>query len=142
MASRGLNKLFLIGHVGRDPELRYLPSGKAVTSFSLAVGRVTGSGERRQEETEWFRVVAWDRLAETCSEFLRKGSRIYLEGRLQTRTYTDREGVERKAVEVVAGELLMLDGRPAATAEPPAAGSEAAPAVPAPDDTDIDDIPF
>ena len=78
MASRGLNKLFLIGRVGRDVELRYLPSGKAVASFSLAVGRVTGSGERRQEETEWFRVVAWDRLAETCSEFLRKGSRIFV----------------------------------------------------------------
>ncbi len=142
MASRGLNKLFLIGRVGRDVELRYLPSGKAVASFSLAVGRVTGSGERRQEETEWFRVVAWERLAETCSEFLRKGSRIYLEGRLQTRTYTDREGIARKTVEVVAGVLLMLDGRPAATAEPATAGSEPAPDVPAPDDTDIDDIPF
>jgi single-strand DNA-binding protein len=78
VATRGLNKLHLIGYLGRDPAMRYTPAGKAVTNFSLAVGRVTGGGEQRQEETEWFRVVAWDKLGEACNEYLRKGSRVYV----------------------------------------------------------------
>jgi single-strand DNA-binding protein len=112
MASRGLNKVQLIGNLGRDPEMRYTPSGKAVTNFSVAVGRVTRDpGGENREETEWFRIVAWDRLAETCSQYLKKGSKVYVEGRLQSRKYNDKDGVERTSVEVVINEMMMLDSR-------------------------------
>lgn len=114
MAGRGLNKVMIVGNLGRDPELRYTPSGKAVVNFTVAVGRITGSGENRTEETEWFRVSAWERLAETCNEYLRKGSKVYIEGRLQSRKYTDKDGVERTSVEIVANDMLMLDSRNAA----------------------------
>ena len=112
MATRGLNKVQIIGNLGRDPEMRYTPAGKAVTNFTVAVGRVTRdpNGDNH-EETEWFRVVAWDRLAETCQQYLKKGSKVYIEGRLQTRKYTDREGAERTSVEVVANDMMMLDSR-------------------------------
>lgn len=113
MASRGLNKVMIIGNLGRDPELRYTQNGKAVASFSVAVGRVGRDPQgERVDETEWFRVVAWERLGETCGEFLKKGAKVYIEGRLQSRKYQDRDGQERTAVEVVAQEMLMLDGRP------------------------------
>jgi single-strand DNA-binding protein len=112
MATRGLNRVQIIGNLGRDPEMRYTPAGKAVTNFTVAVGRVTRdpNGDTH-EETEWFRVVAWDRLAETCQQYLKKGSKVYIEGRLQTRKYTDREGAERTSVEVVANDMMMLDSR-------------------------------
>jgi len=104
-----MNKIMLIGNLGRDPEMNYTPSGAAVTRFSLAVNRVSRnpSGER-QEETEWFNIVAWRQLAETCSQYLKKGQKVYIEGRLQTRRYNDRNGVERTAVEVIANEMEML----------------------------------
>jgi single-strand DNA-binding protein len=140
MASRGLNKVQIIGNLGRDPELRYTPAGKAVANFTVAVNRVTGTGEQRQEETEWFRVVAWERLAETCQQYLEKGARVYLEGRLQSRKYTDKDGVERTSVEIVANEMLMLDGRAAAGEAPVAAGAGRS-GVAAADDAG-DDLPF
>jgi len=123
MASRGLNKVQIIGNLGRDPEMRHTPSGKPVANFTVAVGRVgrDQAGER-SEETEWFRVVAWEKLAETCGQYLKKGSKVYLEGRLQSRTYTDKDGVERTSVEVIASELLMLDGRPGGEAAEESAG--------------------
>jgi single-strand DNA-binding protein len=112
MAGRGLNKVQIIGNLGRDPELRYTSTGKAISNFTVAVGRVgRDQAGNRTEETEWFRVVAWDKLAETCNEYLKKGMKVYIEGRLQTRKYTDREGAERTAVEVVANEMMMLDSR-------------------------------
>ncbi len=112
MAGRGLNKVMIIGNLGKDPEMKYTPSGKAITTFSVAVGRVsrTPEGENR-DETEWFRVVAWDKLAETCNQYLRKGSKVYVEGRLQTRTWKDNNGQDQKMVEVVANEMQMLDSR-------------------------------
>lgn len=110
--SRGLNKVLLIGHLGRDPEMRYTPSGRPVTSFSLATSRnwTTAEGERRSE-TEWFNIVAWGSLAEICSQYLKKGSQVYIEGRLQTRRWEDEEGNKRSATEVVAREMIMLGER-------------------------------
>lgn len=110
--SRGLNKVMLIGRLGRDPEMRYTPTGKPVTSFSVATSRtwVTADGERR-EATEWFNVVAWRELAEICHQHLGKGSRVYIEGRLQTRSWEGSDGQKHYRTEVVADEMIMLDQR-------------------------------
>jgi single-strand DNA-binding protein len=104
-----LNKIMLIGNLGRDPELNVTAEGTPVTKFSLAVSRnyTTKSGERK-EETEWFNIVAWEKLAETCERYLHKGSKVYIEGRLTQRKYTDREGVQRTAVDVIASAMEML----------------------------------
>ena len=104
-----MNKIMLIGNLGRDPEMNYTPDGTAVAKFSLAVNRTTksASGERR-EETEWFNIVAWRQLAETCSTYLKKGQKVFIEGRLTTRKYTDRNGIERMAIDVVASDMEML----------------------------------
>jgi single-strand DNA-binding protein len=104
-----MNKIMLIGNLGRDPEMSYTNNGTAVTRFSLAVNRVskTPTGER-QEETEWFNIIAWRQLAETCSQYLRKGSKVFIEGRLQQRKYTASDGTPRIAVEVIANDMEML----------------------------------
>jgi single-strand DNA-binding protein len=108
--SRGLNKVLLIGRLGRAPEMRYTPGGTPVTTFALATSRiwVTPEGDRR-EITEWFNVVAWRRLAELCSQRLAGGSRVYVEGRLQTRSWEDAEGQRHQRVEVVAHEMIFFD---------------------------------
>lgn len=110
--SRGLNKVMIIGHLGRDPEMRYTPSGKPVTTFSIATSRSwnTSDGQRRSE-TEWFNVVAWGSLAEICKQFLYKGQQVYIEGRLQTRHWEDTEGNKHSATEIVANEMIMLGER-------------------------------
>ncbi|HLA99399.1 MAG TPA: single-stranded DNA-binding protein [Anaerolineales bacterium] len=110
--SRGLNKVMLIGRLGRDPEMRYTPSGRPVTSFSLATSRSwnTSNGERRTE-TEWFTIVAWGSLAEICKNHLTKGQQVYIEGRLQTRHWDDAEGNKHSATEVIANEMIMLGER-------------------------------
>jgi single-strand DNA-binding protein len=110
--SRGLNKVMIIGRLGRDPEMRYTPSGKPVTTFSVATHRSwnTSEGERRTE-TEWFNVVAWGSLAEICKEYLSKNRLVYIEGRLQTRRWDDAEGNKHTSVEIVANEMIMLDER-------------------------------
>jgi single-strand DNA-binding protein len=110
--SRGLNKVMVIGHLGKDPEMRYTPSGRPVTTFSVAVSRSwnTADGERRSE-TEWFNIVAWGNLAEICKQYLHKGQQVYIEGRLQTRRWEDKEGQKHTSVEVVANEMLMLGDR-------------------------------
>ena len=110
--SRGLNKVMVIGHLGKDPEMRYTPSGRPVTTFSVAVSRSwnTADGERRSE-TEWFNIVAWGNLAEICKQYLHKGQQVYIEGRLQTRRWEDNEGQKRTSVEVVANEMMMLGDR-------------------------------
>jgi len=104
-----MNKIILIGNLGRDPEMNYTQSGTAVTKFSLAVNRISKSqsGER-QTETDWFNIIAWNQLAETCSKYLQKGHKVYVEGRLTQRKYTDRNNVERTAVEVIINEMEML----------------------------------
>jgi single-strand DNA-binding protein len=110
--SRGLNKVMLIGRLGRDPEMRYTPSGRPVTTFSLATSRTwnTSEGERRTE-TEWFTVVAWGSLAEICKQYLVKGQQVYVEGRLQTRHWEDNDGNKHSATEIVANEMIMLGDR-------------------------------
>jgi single-strand DNA-binding protein len=107
--SRSLNKVMIIGYLGRDPEMRYTSSGKPVTTFSVATNRSwsSASGERH-EETEWFTVVAWGNLAEICKQHLSKGNQVYVEGRLQTRRWEDTEGKKHAAVEIVAGEMIQL----------------------------------
>ncbi len=109
---RGLNKVLLIGRLGRDPEMRYTPSGRPVTTFSIATSRSwnTSDGERRSE-TEWFNIVAWGSLAEICKQFLTKGQQVYIEGRLQTRRWEDSEGTKHSATEVVANEMIILGDR-------------------------------
>src|SRR5216684_1364529 len=108
-----MNKIMLIGNLGRDPELQVTPDGTPFTKFSLAVNRYTktSSGERK-EETEWFNVVAWRQLAETCERYLHKGSKIYIEGRLTQRKYTDKNGIERTSIEVMANDMEMLTPKP------------------------------
>jgi len=104
-----MNKIMLIGNLGRDPEMSYTSSGIAVTKFSMAVNRVSKSSTgERQDETEWFNIIAWRQLAETCNNFLRKGQKVFVEGRLTQRKYTDRNNVERTAVEVVINDMEML----------------------------------
>jgi single-strand DNA-binding protein len=110
---RGLNKVLLIGNLGRDPEMRFTPSGKPVTSFSLAANRnwVSADGERH-DETEWFNVVAWGNLAEICNQHLNKGQKVYVEGRLQTRSWEDENGQKHFRTEVVANEMIILTDHP------------------------------
>ena len=108
-----VNKVILIGNLGKDPEIRYAPSGSAICNITIATSRVSKdktSGEK-QEQTEWHRVVMFDRLAEISGEYLKKGKSVYIEGRLQTRKWTDKEGVERYSTEIVAQEMTMLGGR-------------------------------
>ena len=104
-----LNKIMLIGNLGKDPEMNYTQSGTALTKFSLAVSRSykTSSGEKR-DETEWFNIVAWDKLAELCNQYLHKGSKAYIEGRVSQRKYTDKNGIERYAFDVVASDMQIL----------------------------------
>lgn len=129
--SRGLNKVMIIGNLGRDPEMRYTPSGRPVTSFSVATSRTwTTSDGERHTETEWFNIVAWGNLAEICNQYLSKGQRVYVEGRLQTRRWEDNDGNKHTSTEVVANEMIILDDRRDSnlTAED--------------DEADVDEFPF
>ncbi len=111
-----LNKIMLIGNLGRDPELQVTSDGTPFTRFSIAVNRntKTSTGEKK-EETEWFNVVAWRQLAEICERYLHKGSKVYIEGRLTQRKYTDKNGLERTSVEVQATDMEMLDSKSASS---------------------------
>lgn len=139
-----VNKAIIVGRLGQDPELRYTPSGSAVTNFSVATNEVWKDKEgNQQERTEWHRVVLWTRLAEIAGEYLKKGSKVYIEGRLQTRSWEDKEGVKRYMTEVIGDSMAMLDakgegGRTAAPAPPET--SEAPPPESGSDGDD--DLPF
>ncbi len=135
--SRGLNKVMIIGNLGRDPEMRYTPSGRPVTTFSVAVSRSwkSPSGESRSE-TEWFKIVAWGRLAEICNEFLKKGQQVYVEGRLKTRQWEDKEGQKRSTVELIANEMTMLGDRRSKTSEEDSSVEDS------PLNVDEDEFPF
>ena len=143
--SRGLNRVQIIGNLGRDPELRFTQEGAPVANFTVAVNESwqSRSGEQR-ERTEWFRVVAWARLAEIANEYLRRGRQVYIEGRLQTREWQDREGNTRTTTELVARDLIMLGGRDAEA--PDAADTSTADAdadkEPLEDKITPDDLPF
>ena len=107
-----VNKVILIGNLGSDPELKYTPSGAAVTNFNVATNEVWNDKDgNKQERTEWHRVVLWRKLAEIAGEYLKKGSKVYLEGRLQTRSWEDKDGVKRYTTEVVADNMTMLDAK-------------------------------
>lgn len=155
--ARGINKVILVGTLGADPDTRYTPSNAAVTNLSLATNeswKDKQSGEQK-EKTEWHRIVMFNRLAEIASEYLRKGSQIYIEGKIQTRKWEDKEGKDRWTTEIVANEMQMLGGRSSGGNSGGASGSEfassgssapapapsSAPSSDASDDFD-DDIPF
>ena len=153
-----LNKAMIIGNLGRDPELRYTPNGQAVTQFTVAVNRnYRGSDGEWQEETEWFRVVAWGPVGERAAENLRKGNKVYVEGRIQTRQWEDQSGQKRYTTELIADRVANLERRPREDGDPgftprPSGRDAGAPApAPAPaggsrgddlDQTDLDDLPF
>jgi single-strand DNA-binding protein len=146
-----LNKAMIIGNLGRDPEMRYTPNGQAVTQFTVAVNRnyKDAAGEWK-EETEWFRVVAWGPLAERTAEYLRKGRKVYVEGRLQTRNWEGQDGLKHYTTELIASTVTALDPRPRedGAGEPTGAraGQGVSPAGPAGGDdfgsSDLDELPF
>lgn len=136
-----LNKIMIIGNLGRDPEMRYMPNGTPVTNFSVASGRTytTREGERR-EETEWFRVAAWNQLAETTNQYLTKGQKVYVEGRLRSSEWQDNEGNTRHTNEIVANQIIFLD-RPG-TGESGLGDTVADSGTDSLDSPAIDDLPF
>lgn len=111
--ARGINKVILIGNLGTDPEVRYMPQGGAVANLTVATSEswTDKATNEKKEQTEWHRVVIYQRLAEIAGEYLRKGSKVYIEGKLKTRKWQDKDGVERYTTEIIANELQMLDGR-------------------------------
>lgn len=110
--SRDINKVMISGRLGRDVELRITPSGSSVATFSVASSRSTKQSDGQlKEQTEWFRVVAWEKLADTCATYLKKGSSVFIEGRLQTRDWTDQQGQKHSTTEVIASEMVMLGSR-------------------------------
>lgn len=147
--ARGVNKVILIGNLGRDPEVRYSPNGSAVANVTIATSeswKDKNTGEK-QERTEWHRIVFFGRLAEIAGEYLKKGAQIYIEGRLQTRKWQDKDGHDRYTTEIVANEMQMLGSRSGAgvPSEPAAETAEAGPArggAKAPGADFDDDIPF
>jgi len=114
--AKGLNKVMLIGRLGSDPEIRYTQDGTPVANFSLATDSPIKRGDQWETETEWHRIVAWRRLAEICSEYLAKGRLVYVEGRLKTRSWEDRDGNKRWTTEIIARDIQMLEPKTAAGA--------------------------
>jgi single-strand DNA-binding protein len=137
----GVNKVILVGKLGRDPEIRYTPSGVAVTNFPIATSEEWKDKEtgEKQERTEWHRIVAWRRLGEICGEYLKKGSQIYVEGRLQTRSWEDRDGNKRYTTEIIAQTMQMLG-----SANKGGRGEDMEPGFPAEEPITVpeDEIPF
>lgn len=112
--SRGINKVILIGNLGQDPEVRYMPQGGAVANFTIATSEswTDKTTNEKKEQTEWHRIVIYQRLAEIAGQYLRKGSKVYIEGKLKTRKWQDKDGTDKYTTEIVANELQMLDGKP------------------------------
>jgi single-strand DNA-binding protein len=128
----GLCKATIIGNLGGDPEVRYTPDGRPFASFNVACNRTyTTAGERR-EETQWFRVTAWGKLGEVCSQFLSKGKKVYIEGRLSSRSWDGADGQKRFSLEITANEMQMMDSRPRGEVED----------APVEESADLDSIPF
>lgn len=142
----GVNKVILVGHLGADPTMRYTQGGTAVCNFNLATTeRFTNKNGEREERTEWHRVVTWARLAEICNEYLKKGKQIYIEGRLQTRSWEDQSGNKRYTTEVVANNMVMLGRAGDAPVDVPSQEMQGAPqeeGVPQGGGADDDDLPF
>lgn len=144
--ANGLNKVILIGNLGRDPEVRYTPGGLAVANFSMATSETWTNKEGEKEtRTEWHRIVAWGKLGEICGEYLSKGKQIYIEGRIQTREWEDKEGNKRYTTEIIALQMLMLGSRESADESRPSPSSDMeTPNLSEPpiSKTKDDDIPF
>ncbi len=149
----GLNKILVIGNVGTDPEMRYTPSGTAVTEFRLAVNRRFNTRDgQQQEETEWFTIIAWDRLADQVNQYLTKGRRAFVEGRFRSRTWQGNDGQTRVVNEIVAQQVLFLDrsgsaawdeeGSPSTAPGQAQAGAEAPGADAAPPANDVEELPW
>ncbi len=142
----GINKVILIGRLGSDPEVRYTPSGVAVANFSVATSeewKNKDTGEK-QERTEWHRIVAWRRLGEICGEYLSKGRQVYVEGRIQTRSWDDRDGNKKYTTEIIANDIQFLGSRDMSESGKPQGGTAGAgnfQGAPGPGPED-DDIPF
>ena len=141
-----LNKVTLIGRLGRDPETRYLPNGDAVCNFSIATFESwKDQSGQKQERTEWHNIVLYRKLAEIAGQYLKKGNLIYLEGKIQSRKYTDKQGVERTAYEIIGNEMKMLGGKAGGVEEqhnPPPQPARQQTAAPVPQDDIDDDVPF
>ncbi len=143
-----INKVILIGNLGKDPEIRYTQSGAAVVNFSIATTeRWKGQDGQQQEQTEWHNIVAWKRLAEICSEFLSKGSKVYIEGKLQTRKWQDKDGNDKYTTEIVARDMQMLTPRGASGGggsygDNNSGGYNDFPQEPPPNTNTGDDVPF
>ena len=155
MATSGLNKVMLIGNLGKDPEVRYTPGGQAVANFNIATNENwTDKGGAKQERTEWHKIVVWGKTAELCGEYLSKGRQVYIEGRLQTREWNNKEGVKQYTTEIVANQVLSLQGgergqrgskgsaAPADDFGPPPPEMDQAGGGAAPPKGSDDDIPF
>ena len=113
MASKGVNKAVILGNVGNDPELRFMSNGKAVANFTVATSEQWKDQQgQKQERVEWHRMVAYDKLAEIIGQYVKKGSKLYLEGKLQTREWTDQQGQKKYTTEIIVSEMQMLDGKP------------------------------
>jgi single-strand DNA-binding protein len=144
---RGVNKVILIGNLGRDPEIRYTRSGTSVATLNIATSETwTDQNGQRQERTEWHRVVAWSKLADIAKEYLTKGRQVYIEGKLQTRSWDDRDGNKRYTTEVKADQMVMLGGRgESADRGDYASSSSSPPPGPEPQEpfeATEDDVPF
>ena len=143
-----LNKAALIGRLGRDPEVRYMPNGDAVCNFSIATSETWKDQHgQKQERTEWHNITLYRRMAEVAGQYLKKGSQVYIEGRIQSRKYTGKDGIERTAYEIIGSEMKMLgggndSGQQNTQHTPPAPPRRQAPAAPAQPVDDIDEIPF
>lgn len=139
----GVNKVILVGNLGGDPEIRYAQSGLAVANFSLATSETWTKDGQKQEKTEWHKVVAFAKLAEICGEYLHKGKQVYIEGRIQTRKWEDKEGQTRYTTEIVANQMQML-GAKGDRGEAPAASKGGSDSTQAeePPPPELDDIPF
>ena len=142
--ANGLNKAILIGNLGKDPELRYTPSGVAMATFSIATSETwTGKEGEKETRTEWHRIVAFRKLAEICGEYLSKGKQVYIEGRIQTREWEDKDGNKRYTTEILANQMLMLGGRDAGdSGRPEGPPAPEFPGTPGSGGADEDDIPF
>lgn len=141
---RSVNKVMLIGRLGKDPDLRYTQQGQAVAGFSLATSETwTDKGGEKQERTEWHNIVAWAKLAELCGQYLKKGRLVYVEGKIQTRKWEDKEGAARYTTEIVISDMAMLESKAASpsteAAQPP---DNSRPKPPGFVEASLDDVPF
>ena len=137
----GINKAILVGNLGADPEIRYTPSGMAVANFRIATSETFTKDGQKDTKTEWHRIVAFGKLAEICSEYLSKGKQVYIEGKIQTRKWTDKDGNDKYTTEILANQMQMLGGRDGAAAGGNTGGGNSSGSDEIPP-SDIDDVPF